>query len=66
LLSDAPIGGDYIKAEGQAGRMGARLMAVVAEGARGKIYLEPTTEQESAAVCVRPSWTPRGDVPARL
>jgi putative DNA methylase len=32
LLSGAPIAGDYIKAEGKAGRMGARLMAIVAEG----------------------------------
>ena len=31
--------GDYIKAEGKAGRMGARLMAIVAEGARGRVYL---------------------------
>ena len=35
LLSGTPIAGDYIKAEGQAGRMGARLMAIVAEGDRG-------------------------------
>ena len=32
LMSGSPIAGDYIKAEGQAKRMGARLMAVVAEG----------------------------------
>ena len=33
---------DYIKAEGKAGRMGARLMAIVAEGEHGRIYLPPT------------------------
>ena len=32
LMSGSPITGDYIKSEGQAGRMGARLMAIVAEG----------------------------------
>ena len=32
LMSGAPISGDYIKAEGKAGRMGARMMAIVAEG----------------------------------
>ena len=39
LMSDAPIPGDYIKAEGKAGRMSARLMAIVAEGDRGRVYL---------------------------
>ena len=37
LMSSAPIAGDYIKAEGKAGRMGARLMAIVAEGGIFKI-----------------------------
>src|SRR5690606_1122845 len=58
LLSDAPIGGDYIKAEGQAGRMGAKLMAIVTEGVRGRVYLEPTDEQESIAKKVTPTWKP--------
>lgn len=66
LLSDAPISGDYIKAEGQAGRMGARLMAVVAEGARGRLYLAPTAQQEAIAMAAEPTWRPVGDVPARL
>ena len=44
LMSGTPIAGDYIKAEGKAGRMGARLMAIVAEGERGRVYLAPTPE----------------------
>ena len=35
LMSGTPIAGDYIKVEGRAKRMGARLMAIVAEGDRG-------------------------------
>jgi putative DNA methylase len=39
----------YIKAEGFAGRMGARLLATVAEGKNQRIYLEATEEHEGAA-----------------
>ena len=66
LLSDSPISGDYIKAEGQAGRIGARLMAIVAEGVRSRVYLSPTSEMESVSLVAEPTWRPSGDVPARL
>ncbi|MEI8164905.1 MAG: DUF1156 domain-containing protein, partial [Chloroflexales bacterium] len=58
LLSDTPIAGDYIKAEGVAGRMGARLMAIVAKGERGRIYLAPTPEHEAIAQQAQPTWQP--------
>jgi putative DNA methylase len=60
LLSGAPISGDYIKAEGKAGRMGAKLMAIVAEGGRGRVYLPPTPEMESIATKAKPEWKPEG------
>ncbi len=66
LMSGTPISGDYIKAEGKAGRMGARLMAIVAEGKRGRVYLAPTSEHEVVARKAKPEWKPEGDVPARL
>ncbi|MDD5763623.1 MAG: DUF1156 domain-containing protein, partial [Candidatus Bipolaricaulis anaerobius] len=58
LMSGAPISGDYIKAEGKAGRMGARLMAIVAEGDRGRVYLAPTPEHEAVARKAKPEWKP--------
>jgi putative DNA methylase len=58
IVSGAPISGDYIKAEGQGGRMGARLMAVVAEGNRGRVYLPPTEEIEAIARKAEPQWLP--------
>ena len=41
--------------------MGERLMAVVAEGARGRVYLAPTAEQEAAASNAMPKWKPEVD-----
>src|SRR5690606_4519279 len=58
VMSGTPISGDYIKAEGQAGRMGARMMAIVAEGDRERVYLPPTPEMEESTPRVKPEWTP--------
>jgi len=49
LISGVPIPLDYIREEGQAGRLGARLMAVVTEGASGRNYHPPSPEQEQIA-----------------
>jgi putative DNA methylase len=58
LMSATPISDDYIKAESMAGRMGARLMAIVAEGERGRVYLAPTPEHEAVARSAEPKWKP--------
>lgn len=58
IACDAVVSKDHIKAEGMAGRMGAALMAVVAEGNRRRIYLPPTAEHEGAAHVVRPTDVP--------
>ncbi|MCY7322617.1 MAG: DUF1156 domain-containing protein, partial [Phormidesmis sp. CAN_BIN36] len=63
LLSGVPIAGDHIKAEGVAGRMGARLMAIVAEGKKGRVYLSPTLEMEEIAQSVIPGWKPEQEMP---
>lgn len=66
LMSGTPVSGDYIKAEGKAGRMGARLMAVVAEGDRGRVYLAPTLEHEAAAQKAEPTWRPEGEIATHM
>lgn len=58
LLTGAPITGEHIKAEGMAGRIGARLMAVVAEGKGRRVYVEPAEEMERAARSAEPDWRP--------
>jgi len=63
LLSGGPISPDHIKAEGCAGRMGQKLMAVILEGDRGKIYLSPTDEMEALAKSASPTWIPETPLP---
>jgi putative DNA methylase len=63
LLSGTPIAPDYIRAEAQAGRMGTRLMAIVAEGQRGRVYLSPEPKMEKIARSASPSWKPDLKVP---
>jgi putative DNA methylase len=65
VMSGTPITYDYIRAEGQAGRMGARLMAIVAEGERGRVYLPPTPEHEAIAREARPHDVPETELPPK-
>ncbi len=58
LMSGTPMAGDYIYDEGKARRMGARLMAIVAEGTRGRVYLAPTPEHETVSLKAKPEWKP--------
>ena len=58
IVSDAVVDGRYIKNEAQAGRMSQRLMGVVAEGVRGRVYLAPTDELEALAATAKPTWKP--------
>lgn len=63
LLSGAPMPFDYIRSEGKAGRMGARLMAIVAEGPNGRVYLPPSEEHEAVAGQAAPVSVPDTDLP---
>jgi putative DNA methylase len=63
LISNVPIKYEYIDDEANAGRIGERLMAIVAEGDRGRVYLPPTDEMEAVARTAQPTWKP--DAPSR-
>ncbi|WP_343090062.1 DUF1156 domain-containing protein [Parolsenella catena] len=56
----APIAFDHIREESREGRMGAKLMAVVAEGQRGRIYIAPDEVQIAAADVPMPDDYPQG------
>ncbi len=62
-MSGVPVPYDHIRAEGQSGHMRARLMAVIAEGDRGRVYLSPTPEHEKLAATAEPAWKPEAAQP---
>lgn len=53
----------YVKDEGKAGRIGAQLMAIVAEGKHGREYLSPTSEHIHVAEVEKPEDYPDGAMP---
>lgn len=55
LISKSPMEFKYLRAEAKAGRFGRRLMAVVAEGKSGRVYLSPNVVQEQIANSVEAS-----------
>ena len=62
IISESPIPVTYIRESGVLGTMGSRLMAIVAEGDRGRVYLSPTQSQEAIAVSAVPDWVPDMDI----
>ena len=54
---------EYVKQEGKEGRINSQLMAVVAEGKRGRIYCSPSEEHIFAAQVERPDNGPTGILP---
>jgi putative DNA methylase len=58
IVSDSPIEQSHIRAEFVAKRADARLMAVAADGPRGRVYLNPSAEMERLARSAQPEWRP--------
>jgi putative DNA methylase len=58
LMSGTPIHPEYIYREANAGRIGARHMAVVAETERGRVYLPPDSNVEVLVNNAKPTWKP--------
>jgi len=63
IMSGTAMPFKYVREEGKAGRMGQRLMAIVAEGKNGRIYLSPTQEMIDIAKKAIPSWKPEHPLP---
>jgi putative DNA methylase len=63
LLTGTPMPFDHIREQGKTGQMGARLMAIVAKGLKGRVYLSPLSEHEAIAEQAKPDNVPDTDLP---
>ncbi|PFG08823.1 MULTISPECIES: DUF1156 domain-containing protein [unclassified Marinobacter] len=63
IMSQTAMPFKYVRTEAKAGRMGERLMAIVAEGVRGRVYLSPSVESEQIARQAKPSRVPETNLP---
>ena len=63
IMSQTAMPFKYVREEGKAGRMGEKLMAIVAEGTRGRVYLSPTEEMVEIARKAQPEWKPEHNLP---
>jgi putative DNA methylase len=62
LLCGTPVPLSYVRTEGKAGRMGAQLMAIAAEGKRQRYYAASTEDHEKAADAPRPDDVPEEEL----
>jgi putative DNA methylase len=63
LLCSTPVPLSYIRDEGKAGRIGAQLMAIAAEGRRQRYYVAPNEDHERAGDVPRPDNVPEAELP---
>ncbi len=63
ILSEVAIPFPYVREEAKQGRMGAKLMAVVAEGTGGRVYVSPSNEIQSLAESAQPRNVPESRLP---
>ncbi|PWK62005.1 DUF1156 domain-containing protein [Roseicyclus mahoneyensis] len=57
-FSGAPISYDYIRKAGQNGEMRAVMLSIIAEGPRGRIFLDPDRSHGEIAGSAIPDWRP--------
>ena len=65
MMSGIPMPFAYLRDEAKKGQMNSRLMAIVAQGAPGRVYLPPTSQMEEIAQRARPRGVPDTNLPER-
>ena len=54
---------NQVRAEGRERGLGVRLMAIIAEGTRGRVYVAADDTQTAVAESATPSWKPEAELP---
>ncbi len=54
---------EHIKDEGMKGLLNSQLIAIVADGKKGRVYLSPNEGQIKTALLARPTWEPEQKLP---
>ena len=65
IVSGAAMPFPYIREQGRSGNIGQRLMAIVVEGVRSRVYLKPTEEMELLAESADPENVPESQLPEK-
>ena len=66
ICCDTPVPFSYIRTEGQNRRMRPQLIAIVADGLRGRVYLSPNEEHDNAFVQAKPIWKPDQELQGKV
>jgi len=62
IVCGTPVPFEHVRKQGKKAGLGARLMAVVAEGKSGRVYLPPDEEQVRISQKAKPEWVPDGEL----
>ncbi len=65
LVCDTPVPFEYIRINGQANKISVQLMAIVAEGTSGRVFLPPLESHEKIAIESQSSWEPVTELPGQ-
>ncbi|MDR1580784.1 MAG: DUF1156 domain-containing protein [Synergistaceae bacterium] len=62
IVCGEAVKSEHIHTEFQEKRQGAQLMAIVAEGSGGRLYISPNDEHMQIADCDEPEWKPEAEM----
>ncbi len=63
IVCETPAKFPYIREQGRAGHMSRKLMAIVADGSSGRVYVTPDNYHVQVAESETPEWRPENTLP---